>query len=142
MRAVEACPILILSARHRPWNNTINISVICAKLWNIRIVRHQPLEVTVLRNSFYSLVNQLVVVGSVNTIFLAKFFDHFRFHPTITFGTSCSIVTTVFFSHQKSSSVSIFHRTELTNLSNKVIVVSFFDQWSKLLACGFKSCIG
>ena len=141
MRAVEACPILILSARHRPWNNTIDISVICTKFRNIRIIRYKPFKVSVLRNSLYSLVDQLVIIGTINTVSLFEFFYHLRFHPAITFGTGCSIIMTVLFSHQKSGSVSIFHRTELTNLSNKVIVVSFFDQWSKLLTCGFKSCI-
>ena len=96
---------------------------------NKRFVRNKPFEISIRRQRLHRLVYKIVVITTVNITLLVKLFNHLRFEPTESFGTSsCGIafftgLLAFRFTKQDTASAAGLNRAELTDLSNEMIVM-------------------
>ena len=106
---------------------------------NIRVFGNEPLEIAILGNISGRSINESIIVSPVNAVFLSEFLDHFRLKPAIAFRSNGGIVllfASLFvngLATQKTAATAGFDGAELSDSSNKDIVMTFLDFSCKFL---------
>ena len=129
MNEVWACLTAISSARHFPRGCIDFCWVLRGRILirpNIRIIRHEPFEVSILRDSCHCIIDHNVVVGPIDHIILTECFNNLRFKPTIPLCTGGGIILNISFfissfTNQLTTSASRLNWAEVSDLSDKLI---------------------